>query len=373
MKLTDRLQLIKECQLFGPRHGVFRPHDLDLLVQHELGAIDVFEREISIPRHTLSEKALPPLSIYHICAGNLSVSAETSLLLGLILGSQLTFKLPSKGLSEFSNFVNQLPTPFRDKITLRSASDYLLTELQRSDVVVVYGSDETIKNIRKDLLPHQRFLSYGHKVSLGIIPNLTDQWSALATKEMSTHGQFGCLSPSAYLCSSPKEAETFGHKLADSLEQLEKTLPRGALDFELSAMIDDYRQRHRAKGNLVIHSEGSTLWTVTAAVTPCPIEVSPGGRTISVIPIKEYQDSNSVTPKAFADFLKLHPNPYHFSAISLGISNDTSEWKKWITALQLLPISRVCQVGKLQEPSILWKHDSHPRLSEMIRWITVDI
>ena len=38
--------------------------------------------------------------------------------------------------------------------------------MKSAEVIVAIGSDETLQEIRQQILPHQRFLGYGHQVSV---------------------------------------------------------------------------------------------------------------------------------------------------------------------------------------------------------------
>ncbi len=81
MTTRQRIDLIARAhpKLF-PRAALLR------LVRAELGQVDALEKWIR--REGLPVRARAPKLIYHVCAGNLAVSACTSLIHGLLLGSR---------------------------------------------------------------------------------------------------------------------------------------------------------------------------------------------------------------------------------------------------------------------------------------------
>lgn len=88
MTTRQRIDLLSRAY---PR--LFPRAELLRLVREQLGHVDALDRWIV--RDGKRVKALQPRIIYHICAGNLAISAITSIAHGLVLGAANGVKLPS--------------------------------------------------------------------------------------------------------------------------------------------------------------------------------------------------------------------------------------------------------------------------------------
>jgi len=349
MNHRERIASVARAFAGRPDLGFETEADLYTLLDLELGAAAALDQPVR--QGKISRQALAPESIYHICASTLAVSAETSLLLGLLLGSRLYFKLPSSGLPEFEATVAALPPELREKVVLLHHHDVAL--MKSAPAVVVFGSDETQREIHQELDWHQKHLAYGHKISLGwinaedISPDLADR----AAQEILAHGQLGCLSPQAYLCAA--DAPVFAAMLARSLAQ--QTAARASLpsDFARSVLRRDWILRAQVRGDTVMEDE-SKAWAVALAESSV-WDFGPGGACINVVPF----------------------NPDHTRVQWLGRLSSVS-YSSWPLpeALEQLFLQagarRFCPIGQLQKPDLCWQHDGRPRLADLVSWITLE-
>ena len=111
MTTRQRIDLLARAY---PR--LFPRAELVRLVRAELEHVDALDGWVS--RGEIRMRARAPKLIYHICAGNLAISAMTSVVHGLVLGSHNVVKLPSdrEGSSarrEILDFIRGLPAPLR--------------------------------------------------------------------------------------------------------------------------------------------------------------------------------------------------------------------------------------------------------------------
>jgi hypothetical protein len=328
--------------------GFTNKSDLKNLITTELGHADILDQPIQRSNTTLM--AQPPHNIYHLCATNLAISAETSLLLGLLLGSRLYFKLPSGGLDAFVKTVEGLPPALREKVTLLKEHDPAL--MASADAVVVYGSDETITTIHRQTHWRQRLLCYGHKISLGLIDtnDETPGIAAAAAREILAHEQLGCLSPQAYLCRNEQSCEKFSSLLAVALAKQRQSQPMPNLDFDQTALRQHFQQTAAARGEKVLAGTNGEYLVISGAKQ---LEIGPAHAAVSVLPSWEIPHVEAWNNKLSA---VSHSSPLVPEVIAYFTNN--------------LGVSRFCPTGDLQNPPLTWHHDARPRLADLVRWIT---
>jgi hypothetical protein len=349
MTLAERLKTVAAAFAGREDLGFRHAADLEALVVSEFGGLDVFEASSKI-------RAVAPDGIYHVLASNLDVSAETSLVLGLMLGSELHFKLPRKGLPAFEKTVAGLPPVLRERVTIHR--EHRSEVMKRCEAVVIFGSDETVAALRAETDWKQSFLGYGHKMSAGFIDATAAgraDVAVAAAREILVYEQGGCLSPQIYLLPSAAAAETFAGHLAVALENESSKVGRIAPELNVALEIAHARQVARLRGAKLIESKGEAHWTV---VTEDASRFSPGPGHGFII------CGSCEDPKAW-----LAERKGIVSALSFSEGFDAAEQFDLAAAAGA---SRVCRVGGLQHPPLAWRHDGRPRLSDLIRWITSD-
>jgi hypothetical protein len=355
MKTMTRERIREVAEVFAgrPGTGIHGPEDFIELLRMELGHEEVLDRPVFMGG--VWQIAVAPSLTYHICAANLAVSSETALALGLVLGGELAFKLPSTGLPDFVALVESLPAGLRARVRLLSERDAEL--MARAEAVVVFGGEEAVGALRREVRWDQRFLAYGPKISLGwVLPGTTSgEWARAATKEIRAFGQRGCLSPHSYLCVNRDEANLFGKMLAEALD---KTPGKNGLEtsVESISLVREARKRAQIRGDLVLvaDEEGNGDWTVVVR-NETRIEAGPGCGFVEVLPSQ--------------DSAMLEEWRGKISAVSIT-SDDCPE--KLLEQLTSYGVSRICRMGGLQNPPLLWRHDGQPRLSPLVRWVACD-
>ena len=361
--LTEMIQ--KETSEFIPFLGTFRVEDLLCWIEQELGdrqILDVFR-----PRGTdsspLYSQAIPTKNILHIVSGNTPHGALQSIFRGLIIGSHNFIKLPSTGLTEVDRFYRALPDSLRDKLEISTTVQEHWWE--QAEVVIATGSDSSIAAIHAKLLPHQRFIAHGHKVSFALLESPSREAARLAARDIAAFDQNGCLSPHAmYLLEG---AEEFAALLAEEMDILEQTNPRGDLSLSEHGAISNLREvcRYRAanaKDTRLWESSGSTAWSVIYE-SDSKLKLSCLNRTIYVKPWPQPTQSTQPTQLIEALGDEIH----HLSTVALHPLNKTT-----LRAVEALSPSRICALGKMQSPSLFWHHDGHPTLSNLVRWRDIE-
>jgi hypothetical protein len=320
----------------------------------EFGSLDVLD--MPVPHAVGAIRAVAPESVYHVLASNLDVSAETSLVLGLMLGSRLHFKLPSAGLPGFEKTVAGLPPVFAERVVLHR--EHRPEVMKGCDAVVVFGNDETVAAFHAETGWRQRFLGYGHKMSAGLVDAKAAArpgTAAAAAREILAFEQKGCLSPQIYLLPSAAAASAFAGHLAAALEAGSARPGRGPVPQDAAVETAHARQAARLRGAKVAESKGAALWTVVmeeaGAFSPGP------GHGFIVC-------GACADPKAWLAARK-------GTVSALSFSGGFAAEERFALA-EAAGASRVCATGGLQNPPLAWRHDGRTRMADLVRWITAD-
>lgn len=336
-----------------PGIGLRCAADLWELLRLELAPFDPGVLEQSLPCGTSHFRALPPRTIYHVLASNLSVSAETSLLIGWMLGARMWFKLPSSGLPDFQHLVSRLP----HNVPVALLTEHDVELMNHCDAVVAYGSDEAIAAVRAQLRGTPRFLAYGGKIALGWLPPgaATPQNASQAAAEIAAFQQKGCLSPQAYLCARLEDATLFAQLLTQALQNHISTLDPST-DSCAVAAIQEWRLRAHARGDAV-HQLTSAPGPTVVLRRDTLLEPGPGYGCVSIF--------HAPDPLA-----ALQPWAGKISTVSVAAAPpfDPAIWE-WAAACR---IPRLCPIGHAQSPPLTWRHDGRPRISDLITWISTD-
>jgi len=347
----ERIREVSAAFAGRPGTGIRGPEDFIGLLRMELGHEEALDRPVKMAGAW--QRAAAPGLTYHICASNLAVSAETALALGLVLGGELVFKLPSSGLENFVELVESLPPSLRGTVRLLATHDPEI--MARAGAVVVFGGGETVAAVRGEVRWDQRFMAYGPKISLGwVLPGTaTADWALAAAGEIRAFGQRGCLSPQSYLCADRAEAELFGGLLAAALSGT-KLVDGLGVSAEERALVREARKRAQARGDAVLESVGGPDWTVVIR-NEARIEAGPGCGFVEIL--------SSQAPGVLDGWRGL------VSSVSITADVVPGDLMELFSSHG---ISRVCRTGELQNPPLLWRHDGQPRLAPLVRWIACD-
>jgi hypothetical protein len=330
------------------------------LVREQLGDVNALDRWIS--RGSTRVRARAPRLIYHVCAGNLAISAITSIAHGLLVGAHNTVKLPSPREDDVTRreivaHVRGLPRSLRELVHLQSTRDE--NALQRADVVIAFGSDATMTALRARLRSDQKFIAHGHAVSLlwvGEPHRFTTQDARACAIDILTYDQLGCLSPQALYLPLGTDLESFGTKLSLSLETQWRRLPaKSSRPLGVRARIAEARDVARALGHqLWLPPSGHLGWTLIDDPDPT-FAASPLHGVISI--------RRSPLTKLGKN---LAPVRGRISTVGVACTASSSPWRE--TFLKL-GVSRFCRAGRMQFPPLSWHHDGRVPLSELVTWV----
>lgn len=327
--------------------------DLSAYVAAELGHADALDAFFE--NGDVLTRAVAPEKILHIVSGNTPEAGKQSLVRGLLLGSHNFVKLPSAGLPEFEAFVEQLPAELKSLVEChRELPEEWLDE---ANAVIVFGSDETIHHFREKIAPNQKFIAHGHAVSFGVVLEANAEAAKLAARDVSLYDQKGCLSPHCIYVKG--DAKAFAGRLAEAMAAFENHTPRSKLSTEEEAQIFHLRSgyRFRAASDPSVEmweSEDSSAWTVLYE-EETQFALSILNRFVFVKPL----------PEDLATEIWLIAD--HLSSIAVyPFDRTTAE------SFTHLGATRICALGKSQEPPLGWSQDGTSTLADLVTWQSID-
>jgi hypothetical protein len=353
--------------------------NLEALLRQELG----HEKRLDDPASSRDERAesraalaIGPDLLVHVAAGNIPSPALHSMLLGLLVRSAQFVKCATGG--------SLLPRLFAHSLyevepklgaclevaAWRGGNETLEKPLfAEADCVTATGTDETLAAVRARLPARVRFIGHGHRVSFGYVTQEAlsghdvRDLAARAARDIAGWDQLGCLSPHVYYVERDGHVggAQFAALLAEELERLEQSEPRGHLAPEAAAAIATRRAVYQTRaahfpGTRHWCSENSTAWTVVFETDP-HFQISCLNRFIYVKEVGGLTDViNGV------DLL-------HGQVSTVGLAAPPHQMAAIVSRLARWGVSRICPIGQMQDPPLGWRHDGRPPLAELVRWV----
>lgn len=352
----------------------FTPENFHALLVQELG------RAERLAGFADGASVRGPELLVHIAAGNLPNPALMSLTLGLLTRSAQFVKCAS-GASFlprlFAHSIYQADPKLGACLEIaewrggnRALEDVLFAY---ADCLTATGGDETLAAIRAELPAKVRFVGYGQRVSFGFVSRevLRDEMVAdiisRAADDVISWDQNGCLSPHCFYVEERGEVESdkFAALLAAELMRREVAEPRGEITIEESAAIASRRSLYESlaahRGDIKLWaSQNSTAWTVVFE-HDVKFRFSPLNRFIYVKPVL---DVAAVLPGVDEIVGKV-------STVGIAASDE----KARMLAMQFARwgVTRICPLGQMQNPPLMWRHDGRPALGDLITWTDFEL
>ena len=323
--------------------------------------------------------AVGPEFLVHIAAGHLPNPAWMSIVLGLLARSAQFVKCASGAAF--------LPRLFAHSIYEADAKLGACLEIAEwrggnagleaalfaeADCVTATGSDETLTAIRSRLPIKTRFLGYGHRVSFGFVASEvlhglhSRKVVARAVDDVVAWNQLGCLSPHVIYVQTggAVSPEQFAGLVADDLEQREATEPRGELATEHAATIASRRGFYEVRAahspdTALWHSKNSTAWTVVHEVD-ARFQFSCLNRFIYVKGVRD-----------LAEVLR-NAELVRGQVSTVGLAVPEHKMQELAEQLARWGATRVCPLGRMQNPPLTWRHDGRPALGDLVTWTDLE-
>ncbi|MEO6183271.1 MAG: acyl-CoA reductase [Verrucomicrobiota bacterium] len=352
--------------------------NLQTLVIQEFGDAQRLDTLSATPSEQKTNRASfvrGPELLAHITGGSIPNPVLTSIIFGLLTRSAQFVKCASG-----SSF---LPRMFAHSIyetepklgacleiaEWKGGNEILENALfSEINTLTATGSDETLETIRRRLPPKVRLIGHGHRVSFAFVTNEVlsgmnpQRIVSRAARDIVAWNQLGCLSPHViYVETGGKiSSEQFAEMLATELDTMEQQQPRGLLSTEEASAIAYRRSFYevRAAHSLdtkLWSSSGSTAWTVVFENDP-RFQMSCLNRFIYVKAV-----GNLKQALEGADAVRTKISTVGIAATedrALEIANQLAQWGA----------TRICPLGQMQNPPLLWRHDGHPALGDLVTW-----
>ncbi|HEX7860293.1 MAG TPA: acyl-CoA reductase [Verrucomicrobiae bacterium] len=242
-----------------------------------------------------------------------------------------------------------------------------------ANCVTATGSDESILEIRNQLSARVRFVGYGNKLSVAYLTRESlekhgaEKIAAELAEDITAWNQLGCLSPHAVYVEESRAtiALDFARALADQLSAREETDPRGPVSPQTAAAITTRRMFYEVRSSAdpltkVWKSDGSTAWTV---VHDTSVDFQPSclNRFIFVKPLQDLAE------------LAASIGTLHGQISTVGLAAPMPRAKEISTRLAQAGVTRICRIGKMQDPPLTWRHDGRPSLGELVTWTDIEL
>jgi len=344
------------------------------LLCSELGDPAVLEGFIKEARPDRFVRARGPHTILHIFPSNMPNAAVTSLVLGLLVKSRNILKVSRRDEGILALYLDSLKK--HDAALWKSCKiirGHAETKgaAREAGLVVAYGDDKSLEEIRKSVPAKTPFIGYGHRVSVALVMREAMSEAVRLAKKTAYDvwmaDQRGCLSPVLVFAQqgarvSPKD---FARLVAVELERLEKSessKPRRSLLDSFSAVrLRDSIRIKALKGEKAGYwmSDKPGHWAVGYDESK-DVEFASGTQIIRVKGFKKLSDIEGILKK--------------MSGSLQGASLECSPAKRRKLAewLGSFGINRICRAGELQKPPVTWHHDGRLNLANWLTWIDLE-
>ncbi len=270
-----------------------------------------------------------PKAILHIFSSNTPNASIWSLVMGLLVKSDNILKV-SKQDSGVLEIYSETLKNFAPKLSRRikfisSHHSAVKPYLKTAQVIVCYGSDETIKRVRTDSSPDALFVGYGHRISFAVVlkemlteKNVSGLVKNLAVDTWMVDGR-GCLTPAAIY------AQSRGEVSPRKFEQLYRQ--------ELDRLYRDGVANYKASSQHI-------LSTLKARVC-------------------EFNSIETV-------IRSFKPKKAYVQAVALEA--NAKDRQSIVRKLVDLGFNRICRAGQMQYPPITWHHDGRSNIASWLTW-----
>jgi hypothetical protein len=354
------------------------PDAFEALLEQDFGHKDRLDQFAATPqehKRNRAVRAIAPELLVHVAAGNLPNPALMSIVLGALTRSAQFVKcasgaafLPRLFAHSLYHADPKLGACLEVARWLGGNADLERPLFEEANCVTATGTDETLAEIRQRIPTKVRFLGYGSRVSFGYVAH--EVLSGLharrvverAAKDVVAWNQLGCLSPHVIYVQggSSISGDKFAEMLAEVLGERELTEPRGDLLVETAALIASRRSIYelratRSPDTRLWSSKDSTAWTVVYEADP-QFQISCLNRFIYVKDVKDLTEALQGADRVSG------------RVSTVGLAAPEHKIQELATELARWGVTRVCPLGQMQNPPLVWRHDGRPALGDLVTW-----
>lgn len=326
-----------------------------------------------------SIRAFGPELAVHVWAGNVPALPLWSLVCGLLVKAGNIGKLPSAeplfaGL--FARLLAEIHPPLADCLAVvwwKGGDEAQATALfERADLVLAYGGNDTLQQIREHVPITTRFLPYGHKLGFGLISRAAlDARSATSTARAAAHDvvrydQQGCYSPHVFYVErggriAPRE---FAQYVGGELANLQHRFARRRLSLEERAGVAGWRQglelRALSAGNAELIGDAEAPWCVAYIDEPLALAPSALNRTLQIVAVDSLDQIVDLVA-AQRPFLQ-----------TVGLAAAPAELLRMAELLGAAGVTRIAAIGSMTAPEAGWHHDGRFNLLDLVRIVEIE-
>jgi hypothetical protein len=339
------------------------------LLAAELGDARVLDHAVPDPR--IPGKQIAAFGYpraFHVFAGNVPGVGVTSLIRSLLVKSATLAKTAS---GEpvlpilFARALQQVAPDIAACIALSywpHDAEAQNAALQSADIVVLYGSDVAVTNVRKQMEGlDARIVVHGPRVSFGVVgPNAVSETARSVAHAVAAYDQQGCVSPHVvYVVGDRERARRFAHDVAQQLRELDGSHPRGTISPEEAVAIRNARTAAEFSGTAEVFGSERDRFAVIYDEAPS-FEVSCLNRVLYVKPVA-----------AGTDVIHVLPRPVLLQSAAVA-GFPAKEKAELAYALGLAGVSRITSFDRLPWPPMHWHHDGSAPLQELVRWQDIE-
>lgn len=324
-------------------------------------------------------KAVGPDVLVHVWAGNVPGLPLWSLIAGLLVKAGNLGKVSSAEplfAGWFAKLLAEIDPKLADCIAIvwwkggDEARERAV--LKQADVVLAYGGNDSLDQIRGRVPLTTRFLPFGHKIGFGMIArDALDTRKALtlaqqAAYDVIRYDQQGCYSPQMIFVerggkTSPRE---FARYLANELAGYERKYPRRALSIEEAGGVAAWRDTEESKAasqparDVIADPAGN--WTVVHADAAEDLAPSGLNRTVKIVAVDRLDDAVARVA------------PYRPFLQTAGLAAPPAEMYRLADLLGDAGVTRICALGQMTSPEAGWHHDGRFSLLDLVTMVEID-
>lgn len=339
----------------------------------ELGSLEPFNMKKRSFKEVEMESFYPLGTLLHITSANSEGLSFLALIEGLLAGNVNILKLSRRDSALAYDLVEKLLScdksgVLKTKIIILQDSNITIEELiSISDGVSCWGGSAALNSIKELVPSSKRFITWGHKISFSLI-ELEENFSRSAKKlvnEIVLNNQQACSAPQVcYLLDANfSDLKNFSKELDQEFNKLysKKNLQEMNLDIQQKAELTNINELLKLEAlieNKSLKIGTDHQWRIYIE-DDTSFKASPLNRSIWIKPIREEQIYSTFSNHR--DFLQ---------TAGLSISEKRVSV---ITKLLQAGVTRVRELGRMQESYSGEPHDGEYALRRFVKRVNVDL
>ena len=357
----------------------YRADSLWRVLRRELGDPSCLDRPCRNDDLQGTTMAIGPDLVLAIFTGNVPGLPALSLARSLIVKAPVIAKVasgePSFAAAFAASLAEELPV-LGDALLVtywdRDEQSVFTEVAAEADVVIAYGGNEAIRSVREALPAGTRLVEHGHKLSAGFLAASYFDREGVAVaaravaKDVAAFNQQACIAPEAYFVQgSRSHAQRVASAIGEALTAEARSCPVGELRIGDAARVRLARAQQQWRGaersaHEAWHDDGLEWTVLLDEQLHAPDGI--GHRVLRVIPVESLAQALD----------QLRPFGRYLQNVGVGCTGE-AELSAAAASLAKLGASRVCEPGRMAEPSMMWRHDGRTCVAELVRWCDVEM